>query len=125
MKVPSQNNAQHSVHQTGGSLRVFRQFVGLEIGSVKDAFSRPAHQRVTPTVRALQFKRCLRTPVGSKMFDLRYTIDRMSYSLRIRSRLGACTMDGKVIAVSCSAVHNFSKQNQERIRLIAGLGVED
>jgi MOSC domain-containing protein YiiM len=34
-------------------------------------------------------------------------------------------MDGKVIAVSCSGIHNFSKQNQERIRLIAGLGVED
>ena len=34
-------------------------------------------------------------------------------------------MDGKVIAVSCSGVHHFSKQNQERIRLIAGLGVED
>jgi MOSC domain-containing protein YiiM len=34
-------------------------------------------------------------------------------------------MDGKVIAVSCSGTHNFSKQNQERIRLIAGLGVED
>ena len=32
-------------------------------------------------------------------------------------------MDGKVIAVSCSAAHHFSKQNQERIRLVAGLGV--
>ena len=34
-------------------------------------------------------------------------------------------MDGKVISVSCSGVHNFSKQNQEYIRLIAGLGVEN
>ena len=34
-------------------------------------------------------------------------------------------MDGKVIAVSCSGVHSFSKQNKERIRFIAGLGVED
>lgn len=32
-------------------------------------------------------------------------------------------MDGKVIAVSCSAAHHFSKKNQERIRLVAGLGV--
>ena len=32
-------------------------------------------------------------------------------------------MDGKVIAVSCSRAHNFSKENQECIRLIAGLGV--
>lgn len=34
-------------------------------------------------------------------------------------------MDGKVIAVSCSIAHNFSKKNQECIRLIAGLGVAD
>ena len=33
-------------------------------------------------------------------------------------------MNGKVIAVSCSGVHNFSKQNQESIRLMAGLGAE-
>src|SRR5215213_1011833 len=43
--------AQHSVHPTGGSLRVFRQFSWLEVGSVKMALSRPAHQRVTHTVR--------------------------------------------------------------------------
>jgi len=34
-------------------------------------------------------------------------------------------VDGKVIAVSCSIAHNFSKKNQECIRLIAGLGVAD
>jgi hypothetical protein len=45
--------AQHSVHPTGGSLRVFKQFVRLEAGSGKAAFSRPAHQRVTPTVGRL------------------------------------------------------------------------
>jgi MOSC domain-containing protein YiiM len=33
-------------------------------------------------------------------------------------------MDGKVIAVSSNAAHTFSKQTQDRIRLIAGLGVE-
>ena len=49
--------AQHSVHppstssgRAGGSLRVFRQFVWLEVGSGKMALSRPAHQRVTLTV---------------------------------------------------------------------------
>lgn len=42
--------AQHSVHPTGGSLRVFKQLVWLEVGSVKMALSRPAHQRVTQTV---------------------------------------------------------------------------
>ena len=42
--------AQHSVHPTGGSLRVFRQFAWLGVGSVKMAFSRPTHQRVTPAV---------------------------------------------------------------------------
>jgi hypothetical protein len=45
--------AQHSVHPTGGSLRVFRQFAWLEAGSGKVALSRPTHQRVTQTVRRL------------------------------------------------------------------------
>jgi hypothetical protein len=42
--------AQQSVHPTGGSLRVFKQFAWLEVGSVKMALSRPAHQRVTQAV---------------------------------------------------------------------------
>jgi hypothetical protein len=42
--------AQHSVHPTGGSLRVFEHFSWLEVGSDKMALSRPAHQRVTQTV---------------------------------------------------------------------------
>src|SRR5215207_2828710 len=41
---------QHSVHPTGGSLRVFRPFAWLEIDSDKMALSRPAHQRVTQAV---------------------------------------------------------------------------
>jgi hypothetical protein len=41
---------QHSVHPTGGSRRVFRQFAQLEVGSVKLALARPAHQRVTRAV---------------------------------------------------------------------------
>ena len=46
--------AEHSVHPTGGSLRVFRHFVWLEVGSVKAALSRPAHQRVTPAVETVE-----------------------------------------------------------------------
>jgi len=46
--------AQHSVHPTGGSLRVLKQFAWLEAGSGKEALSRPAHQRVTLTVRQLK-----------------------------------------------------------------------
>ena len=50
--------AQHSVHPTGGSLRVFRQFAWLGVDSGKMALSRPTppdracrdHQRVTQTV---------------------------------------------------------------------------
>jgi hypothetical protein len=42
--------AQHSVHPTGGTLRVFKQFACLEAGSVKMALPRPAHQRVTRAV---------------------------------------------------------------------------
>ena len=37
-------------YPTGGSLRVFRQLVWLEVGSGKAALSRPTHQRVTHTV---------------------------------------------------------------------------
>jgi MOSC domain-containing protein YiiM len=33
-------------------------------------------------------------------------------------------MHGVVTAVSCSPTHTFSKQNQERIRLLTGLGIE-
>ena len=47
------NSAQHSVHPTGRSLRVFRHFSWLGAGSGKVALSRPAHQRVTPAVRRL------------------------------------------------------------------------
>jgi len=46
----SESAAQHSVHPTGGSLRVFKQFSWLEVGSVKAALPPPTHQRVTPTV---------------------------------------------------------------------------
>ena len=45
--------AQHSVHPTGGSRRVFWQFAWLEVGSVKMALPRPAHPRVTQAVRWL------------------------------------------------------------------------
>jgi len=38
------------VHPTGGSLRVFKQFARLGVGSGKMAFSRPAHPRVTQAV---------------------------------------------------------------------------
>jgi len=48
------NADQHSVHPTGGSLRVFKQFAWLEAGSVKAALSRPAHQRVTQAVGRLE-----------------------------------------------------------------------
>ena len=44
------------MHPTGGSLRVFRQFAWLEVGSGKMTLSRPTHQRVTPTVRC--YMRC-------------------------------------------------------------------
>ena len=62
--------AQHSVHPTGGSLRVFGQFAWLEVGSVKVALSLPAHQRVTPAVN-------LRVGLPDvKSFDLYLHIDR-------------------------------------------------
>ena len=47
--------AQHSVHPTGGSLRVFKQFAWLEVCSVKATLSCPAHQRVTQAVGRLIF----------------------------------------------------------------------
>jgi len=50
MSVICLKSAQHSVHPTGGSRRVFKQFVRLEVGSGKVALSHPAHPRVTHTV---------------------------------------------------------------------------
>ena len=38
------------MHLTSGSLRVFRRFSWLEVGSGKMALSRPAHQQVTRAV---------------------------------------------------------------------------
>ena len=40
------------MHPTGGSLRVFKHFVWLEVGSVKAALSRPAHKRLDAAVFA-------------------------------------------------------------------------
>jgi hypothetical protein len=59
--IEMSNCAQQSVHPTGGSLRVFRQFVWLEVVSVKVALSRPAHQRVTQAVGLLKLKESDRT----------------------------------------------------------------
>src|SRR5512141_1667063 len=50
MSVALTKPAQHSVHPTGGSRRVFRQFAWLGVGSVKIVLSHPTHQRVTHTV---------------------------------------------------------------------------
>ena len=43
-------SAQHSVHPTGGSLRVFGQFSWLKPVPSKRRCLVPAHQRVTQTV---------------------------------------------------------------------------
>jgi len=42
-KLRKAESAQHSVHLTGGTLRVFRHFARLEIDSDKIALSRPSH----------------------------------------------------------------------------------
>ena len=39
---------------SGGSRRIFWHFSWLQVGSGKMAFSRPAHQRVTPAVRRFE-----------------------------------------------------------------------
>jgi hypothetical protein len=49
-KLRKAKSAQHSVHPTGGSLRVFRQFAWLEASPGKVALSPPAHPRVTHPV---------------------------------------------------------------------------
>ena len=53
MNLRSQKAAQHSVHPTGGTRRVFKRFAWLGVGSGKMAFSRLAHPRVTLTVGRL------------------------------------------------------------------------
>jgi len=59
INIRNVNAAEQSVHPTGGSLRVFKQFLWLEVDPVKVALSRPAHQRVTPAVGrfAMKFNR--------------------------------------------------------------------
>jgi len=76
--------AQHSMHPTGGSLRVFWQLSWLEIGSGKIALSRPTHQRVTPAVgRLSKF-------IGRKQSDSRRPFGKLSDR---RSRLAAKTFE--------------------------------
>jgi hypothetical protein len=52
------------MHPTGGSLRVFKQFVRLEVGSGKVALSQPAHLRLTRTVGRLNHV------VNSKLMEM-------------------------------------------------------
>ncbi len=49
-RLAFRETAQHGVHPTGGSHRVFWQSVWLEVGPGKAAWSPPAHPRVTLTV---------------------------------------------------------------------------
>jgi hypothetical protein len=53
MKATNPKATQHSVHPTGGSLRVFRQFARLEVVSDKIAFSRPTHRSYRKPLGAL------------------------------------------------------------------------
>jgi hypothetical protein len=58
---------QPSVHPTGGSLRVFKHFELLEVGSVKVALSRPTHQPVTQAIGQAFAKRAIKStikPIG-------------------------------------------------------------
>ena len=66
--------AQHSVHPTGGSLRVCEQFAWLRVGSIKVALHRPTHQRVTQTVGTLlaQQKNNENDECHEKGFSLHY-----------------------------------------------------
>ncbi len=63
-KLRKAESAQHSVHPTGGTLRVSKQFAWLEVGPGKMALSPPAHQRVTQTVGWLRPKVNLKTKVS-------------------------------------------------------------
>jgi hypothetical protein len=65
LKIGSPPNTACSVHpipdkerrgHSGGSRRVFRRCAWLGVGSGKAALSRPAHQRLTQTVRRLTSK---------------------------------------------------------------------
>lgn len=68
MGIVKMKCAQHSVHPTGGSLRVFKQFAWLGVGSGKVALSRPAHQRVTQTVSPLDENRNLVACLSIEVF---------------------------------------------------------
>ena len=59
------------MHPTGGSRRVFKQFVWLGAGSGKLALSRPTHQRVTPAVSLLNI---LKKRVMIHEVDIRFDL---------------------------------------------------
>ncbi len=63
------------MHPTGGSLRVFGQFVWLEVGTVKTVLSRPAHQPVTLTVGRLNLT--ARVELIKMKLDLHYVDPRL------------------------------------------------
>jgi hypothetical protein len=68
---------QHSVHPTGGSLRVFRQFAWLGVGSVKSASSRPTHQRVTLTVSPFFAQQGINQGINERKFsNVKFRIER-------------------------------------------------
>jgi hypothetical protein len=79
------------VHPTGGSLRVFRQFAWLEVGSVKMVLSHPAHQRVTQAVR-----RTKSGSLGRNASKKPHTMHPYKYRCFLQSVLGAsCAFSSK------------------------------
>ncbi len=88
--------AQHSVHPTGGSRRVFRQVAWLQAGSGKTALPRPTHPRVTLTVGQKAF------PNTMKASDNRH---------KNRWKKLAISFLFTVLILSCTFLKQSSNQN--------------
>ena len=112
--------AQHSVHPTGGSRRVFRQFAWLEVGSIKAAFSRPAHQRVTPAVGHLLLQSFWANEAIFQLMMLAYNLFLLfkmdfavetEYRQQIKTfRLKYIFLAGKIIRTARSVVMKLSEK---------------
>jgi hypothetical protein len=70
--------AQQSVHPTSGSLRVFKHFSWLEVGSAKLAFSHPAQPPVT---QAVGRRRCSQENKGHWGFNEKSSPQYLEFSL--------------------------------------------
>jgi hypothetical protein len=100
--MATNETSQHSVHPTGGSLRVFRQVAWLGVGSLKVALSHPAHQRVTQAVRQLT-----------------------GHSMSIKKLVTLLLVIYSAVLVGCNSIQSDSPEERSKADLISEKSTEE